>query len=237
MSMITLRKKIIVAIDGYSSCGKSSFAKLLAHELNYLYLDSGAMYRTVTLFAMRSGWINEKFINANILIANLNRMNISFNMNNGDYQTYLNDEMVENEIRGIEVSAIVSEISKIPEIRKHLVQLQQKMGKEKGIVMDGRDIGSVVFPKAEIKIFMTARASVRAQRRFDELRIKGMHANLDEIAKNIGVRDDLDVHRKISPLVQAKDAVVLDNSNMTFEEQMEWFRHLLKQKNLIREDD
>jgi cytidylate kinase len=236
VSMITLRKKIIVAVDGYSSCGKSSFAKLIARVLDYLYLDSGAMYRAVTLYALRHGWINDKIINANMLIANLKHVTISFKINKGENQTYLNDEQVEQDIRGVEVSSVVSEISKIPEVRKHLVQLQQKIGKNKGIVMDGRDIGTVVFPAAEVKIFMTANAAVRAKRRYDELKAKGLGASIDEIAKNIGERDYQDIHRKVSPLVQAKDAVVLDNSTMTFEDQMTWFRQLLKQRNLIPEE-
>jgi CMP/dCMP kinase len=233
--MITLRKKIIVAIDGFSSCGKSSYAKLLARELGYLYLDSGAMYRMVALFALRSGWINEKFIHTEMLVSNLDRIQIAFKINQGENQAYLNNELVEPEIRGAEVSAVVSEVSKIPEIRKRLVHLQQSMGNEKGIVMDGRDIGTVVFPNAEIKIFMTANASVRAKRRYDELIAKGIPANLEEIAGNISERDHLDMHRGISPLVQAKDAVVLDNSDMSFADQMDWFRKLLIQKKLIQE--
>jgi CMP/dCMP kinase len=236
MPMLILKKKIIIAIDGYSSCGKSSFARLLAAELNYLYLDSGAMYRAVALYAWRSGWINEKGIDTDKLIADLDRLHIAFKSSGGENQTYLNNELVENEIRGVEVSTIVSEISKIPEVRKSLVQLQQKMGNERGIVMDGRDIGTVVFPDAEIKIFMTADATARAQRRFDELRTKGITASLEEITRNISERDYQDVHRTISPLTMAEDAVVLDNSKMNFDDQMEWFKQLLEQKNLIREE-
>jgi CMP/dCMP kinase len=235
MPMLTLKKKIIVAIDGYSSCGKSSFARLLAGELKYLYLDSGAMYRAVALYTRRSGWINEKGIDTDKLITNLEGLHIAFKSSGGENQTYLNNELVENEIRGVEVSAIVSGISKIPEVRKSLVRLQQKMGSEKGIVMDGRDIGTVVFPDAEIKIFMTADATVRAQRRFDELRMKGINASLEEITRNISERDYQDVHRAISPLAQAEDAVVLDNSKMNFDDQMEWFNQLLRQKDLILE--
>jgi cytidylate kinase len=171
-----------------------------------------------------------------MLIAGLSRVDISFRMSNGEIQTCLNDEPVEKEIRGVEVSSVVSEISKIPEVRKHLVQLQQKLGIEKGIVIDGRDIGTVVFPKAEIKLFMIADTTIRAKRRFDELRGKGIISNMDEITRNIKERDYQDTHRKISPLVKADDAVVLDNSEMTFDEQMEWFRQILKQKDLILED-
>ncbi len=154
MSMITLRRKIIIAIDGYSSCGKSSYAKRIARELNYLYLDSGAMYRTVALYALRAGFVYEKTIATNNLVTNLHQINISFKNIEGENHAHLNNENIEKEIRGVEVSDIVSEISKIPEVRKRLVLLQQDMGKEKGIVMDGRDIGTVVFPKAEIKLFM-----------------------------------------------------------------------------------
>jgi cytidylate kinase len=233
--MITLQKKITVAIDGFSSCGKSSYAKLIARELAYLYLDSGAMYRVVALFAIRSGWINEKVINTDMLISNLHRIHITFLKSDDEYQACLNEEPVEQEIRGAGVSTVVSEISKIPEVRKRLVQIQQTMGKEKGIVMDGRDIGTIVFPHAEVKIFMTANLDVRAQRRFDELRQKGIPARMEEITANIRERDHQDMNRSISPLIQASDAVVLDNSAMSITDQMEWFRLLLIQKKLIRE--
>jgi cytidylate kinase len=234
MSMIRLQKKIIVAIDGYSSCGKSSFARLIARELDYIHLDSGAMYRAVTFYALQKGCISEKKINIPMLIANLSQIHVSFRNQRGNNYTYLNEEPVESAIRGVEVSSMVSEISKLPEVRKHLVKLQQQMGNDKGIVMEGRDIGTVVFPDAEIKIFMTADTSVRAKRRYDELRAKGMSVSIEEITRNITERDDLDIHREISPLVKADDAVVLDNSHMTFGGQMNWFRELLIRRKLVQ---
>jgi CMP/dCMP kinase len=237
MSMIILRKKIIIAIDGYSSCGKSSFAKRIARELNYLYLDSGAMYRSVALYALRAGWVNDRKVNVTQLIANLQNIQITFMNQGGENLTFLNNENVEKEIRGVEVSDFVSEVSKIPEVRNRLVNLQREMGKGKGIVMDGRDIGTVVFSNAEIKLFMTADADVRARRRFDELQMKGISASLEEIIKNISERDYQDINRGISPLTKASDAILLDNSYMSFEEQMEWFKKLLQVKNLIQEGD
>jgi cytidylate kinase len=234
-SMINLRNKIIIAIDGYSSCGKSSFARRIAKELNYLYLDSGAMYRTVALNAQRSGWINGKKIDFINLIDSLKDIKISFRNLEGENQAFLNDQNVEKEIRGVEVSAFVSEISKIPEVRKHLVLLQQELGKDKGIVMDGRDIGTVVFPKAEIKLFMTADPAVRAKRRYDELKTKGISASLEEITQNINERDFQDINRGISPLTKAIDAILLDNSYMNFEDQMKWFIKLLYNKDLVKE--
>ena len=237
MSMIRLQKKIIVAIDGYSSCGKSSFAKLIARELNYIHLDSGAMYRAVTYYALQNGWINERKIDIAMLIVNLKNVQISFRNQQGVIYTYLNEEPVENAIRGVEVSSLVSEISKLSEVRNHLVQLQQRMGDDKGIVMDGRDIGTVVFPNAEIKIFMTANTAVRAKRRYDELQAKGIPVSIEEITRNITERDELDIHREISPLIKADDAIVLDNSHMTFNEQMTWFGELLKNKELLQESE
>jgi cytidylate kinase len=231
--MVILTNKLIIAVDGYSSCGKSSFAKLIAQYLSYLYLDSGAMYRTVALFAIRNHLIKEFRIDIPALVRQLSHIHISFKTIDGEYYTFLNGENIEMEIRGVEVSSVVSEISKIPEVRAHLVQLQQAMGKDKGIVMDGRDIGTVVFPDAEIKIFMKADTAVRARRRYEELKAKGIEASLEEIRKNINERDYLDMNRKVSPLAQASDAVVLDNSNMSFEQQMEWFRKLLVERGYL----
>lgn len=233
--MIRLRKKIIIAIDGYSSCGKSSYAKLIAHELEYLYLDSGAMYRAVALFGLRKELIRGNEILESDLINSLSNIRIRFANETGGNTTYLNNENIERQIRGAEVSSIVSSVSKISAIRKHLVILQQQMGKDKGIVMDGRDIGTVVFPDAEIKIFMRANPEVRAKRRYDELKEKGMEANLEEIKNNIEERDYLDIHRNISPLRQADDALTLDNSNMTFTEQMDWFKSILIERDLIED--
>ena len=231
--MISLKHKIVVTIDGYSSCGKSSFAKLIAVELNYVYVDSGAMYRAVALYAIRKELVNENKINIDKLSAHLPEIQIRFITHKAENYTFLNSENVEKEIRTIEVSSVASEISKIAQIREHLVQMQQYMGKKKGIVMDGRDIGTVVFPKAEVKIFMKADITVCAKRRYTELKVKGIHASLDEISRNIKERDEQDSNREISPLRQAEDAVVLDNSHMTFDEQMIWFRQLLFQKNLL----
>ncbi|MBN2485831.1 MAG: (d)CMP kinase [Bacteroidales bacterium] len=229
-----LTKKIIVAIDGFSSCGKSTFAKLIANELNYIFIDTGAMYRSVSLFALQNKLAGNGHIDVNTLVRLLPEIRITFRQNaNGKTCTFLNDVNVEDAIRGVEVSKLVSEVSKIKQVRQHLVALQQNMGKEKGIVMDGRDIGTVVFPNAEIKLFMTAGKPVRAQRRFDELRAKGFNVSLDEILRNIEERDYIDMNRKESPLRKAADAIELDNSNMGFEEQMLWFRNLLVQKNLI----
>lgn len=233
--MIRLRKKIIVAIDGYSSCGKSSYAKLIARELDYLYLDSGAMYRAVALYGLRKGLIQDSMIYEEKLINEMKNIQISFKIEGGENTTFLNNENIERQIRDAEVSSVVSPVSKIAAIRKHLVTLQQEMGKNKGIVMDGRDIGTVVFPAAEIKIFMRADPEIRAKRRYDELVEKGMKANLDDVLKNIVDRDYQDSNRSISPLCQAEDALVLDNSNMTFADQMDWFKSILKEKDFIEE--
>ncbi len=233
--MLHLGKKIIVAIDGYSSCGKSSYAKLIARELEYLYLDSGAMYRAVALFGLNNDLIRGNEINIKNLINELPNIRIGFKNERGENTTFLNNKNIEREIRGAEVSSVVSAVSQIPEIRKQLVFLQQEMGKNKGIVMDGRDIGTVVFPEAEVKIFMKANAEVRAKRRYNELIEKGIEANLHAIRKNIEERDYLDTHRKISPLLQAKDAWELDNSTMSFTEQMDWFVSILIEKGLLKE--
>lgn len=218
-------KKITIAIDGFSSCGKSTMAKDLAREIGYIYVDTGAMYRSVTLFAMRNGLFNaDGSIKTDELRQRMNEINISFRLNSetGRPDTYLNGELVEKEIRTMEVSAHVSPIAALPFVREALVAQQQAMGKEKGIIMDGRDIGTVVFPKAELKIFVTASAEVRAQRRYDELKAKGMPADFDDILKNVKERDYIDSHREVSPLRKADDAIELDNSNMTIAEQKAW---------------
>lgn len=218
-------KKITIAIDGYSSCGKSTMAKDLAREVGYIYVDTGAMYRSVTLYAMRNGLFNaDGSINTCELEQMMGEINISFRLNSetGRPDTYLNGELVEKDIRTMEVSARVSPIAALPFVRKALVARQQAMGKEKGIIMDGRDIGTVVFPDAELKIFVTASAEVRAQRRYDELKAKGMPADFDDILKNVKERDYIDSHREVSPLRKADDAIELDNSNMTIAEQKAW---------------
>lgn len=218
-------KKIIIAIDGHSSCGKSTMAKDLAREIGYIYVDTGAMYRSVTLYAMRNGLFNEDgSIKLDELEASMKDINIGFQLNQETSKpdTYLNDENVEQAIRTMEVSAHVSPIAAVPFVRTALVAQQQKMGEAKGIVMDGRDIGTVVFPNAELKVFVTASAEVRARRRYDELCAKGMEANFADILKNVEERDYIDSHRETSPLRQADDAIVLDNSNVTIAEQKEW---------------
>ncbi|MCM1079272.1 MAG: (d)CMP kinase [Bacteroidales bacterium] len=227
-------KKITIAIDGHSSCGKSTMAKQLAKELGYIYVDTGAMYRTVTLHAMRNKLItDDNNVDVDRLRAQMPGIGISFKFNEmtGRPDAYLNGERVEDEIRSIEVSSHVSPIATIPFVRKAMVDIQREMGKEKGIVMDGRDIGTTVFPDAELKIFVTASAEVRAQRRYDELQKKGMPADYDAILKNVQERDYIDSHREVSPLKPAEDAVLLDNSNMTIPEQQEWL--LAKAKALL----
>lgn len=218
-------KKIIIAIDGFSSCGKSTMAKDLAHELGYIYVDTGAMYRCVALYALQHKlFLKDGEINIPELEAAMPNINISFKLNKetGRPDTYLNNENVENKIRTMEVSSHVSSIAAIPFVREALVAQQQKMGKDKGIVMDGRDIGTVVFPNAELKIFVTASPEVRAQRRYDELMEKGMEADYNEILENVKRRDYIDSHRDVSPLRKADDAIELDNSNISIEEQKQW---------------
>lgn len=223
-------KKITIAIDGYSSCGKSTMAKSLAKDLGYIYVDSGAMYRAVTLFALREGLFTEDGIAEKELEKLLPNINISFvnDEATGKPLTCLNGECVENEIRNMEVSSHVSPIAALGFVREALVKLQQLMGEEKGIVMDGRDIGTTVFPNAELKIFVTASAEVRAQRRFDELKAKGEEANYEDILKNVVERDYIDMNREVSPLKKADDAILLDNSNMTIKEQQEWLLNEFK---------
>jgi cytidylate kinase len=217
-------KEIIVAIDGHSSCGKSTMAKQLAQKLGYIYIDSGAMYRVVTLVALRKGFIVDGKPDIQKVISELKNINISFKWDEvlGKNTTFLNGENVEDEIRQLEVSQNVSPISTIAEVRAEMVKQQRKNGKNKGIVMDGRDIGTVVFPDAELKIFMTASPEIRAQRRFLELTEKGEKVDFDEILKNVESRDKIDSTRAISPLKKAGDAIVLDNSNLSRDDQLKW---------------
>ena len=218
-------KKITIAIDGHSSCGKSTMAKELARKLGYIYVDTGAMYRTVTLYAMRNNLFDSQGeVLTDELQKQMGNIKVYFciNKETGRPDACLNDECVENIIRSIEVSNHVSKIAAIPFVREAMVDQQRRMGAEKGIVMDGRDIGTTVFPDAELKIFVTASAKVRAQRRYDELQQKGMPADFDEILKNVEERDYIDSHREVSPLRQAEDAILLDNSDMTIPQQNEW---------------
>ena len=218
-------KKITIAIDGHSSCGKSTMAKDLAREVGYVYVDTGAMYRSVTLYVLRHGLFREDgSVNTDALEQQMADIRISFKFNpeTGRPDTYLNGECVEKEIRSLEVSNHVSPIAAIPFVRTAMVAQQQQMGKDKGVVMDGRDIGTTVFPDAELKVFVTATAKVRAQRRYDELKAKGMPADFDDILKNVEERDFIDSHRKVSPLRKADDAIELDNSHMTIAEQKQW---------------
>lgn len=217
-------KKITIAIDGFSSCGKSTMAKNLAKEIGYIYVDSGAMYRAVTLFALRNNIFTADGIDENRLQSLLPNIIISFGLDSvtGLPYTCLNGENVESEIRNMEVSSHVSPIAALGFVRKEMVKQQQAIGKQKGIVMDGRDIGTTVFPDAELKIYVTASAEVRAERRFKELKGKGQDPNYDEILKNVVERDYIDMHREVSPLRQAEDAILLDNSYMTIQEQQDW---------------
>lgn len=225
-------KKLIIAIDGYSSCGKSTFAKAIARELNYIYIDSGAMYRAVTLYCMRRGYTGNGDLKVNSILEDIKDIHISFVYNPDilEYETFLNSENVESYIRGIDVSSHVSRISQIAEVRTRMVELQRQIGVYKGIVMDGRDIGTVVFPDADLKIFMTASVDIRTRRRFDELRMKNMEVSFEEVKKNIIARDIADENRDISPLRRAEDAIVLDNSRMTVAMQMEWVMRIIKNK-------
>lgn len=225
-------KKITIAIDGHSSCGKSTMAKDLARELQYVYVDTGAMYRAVTLYSLQNGLIEGDKVDVEGLREQMKNIHISFKFNQetGRPDTYLNDVRVEDTIRTMEVSSKVSYIAVIDFVRSAMVAQQQEMGKGGGIVMDGRDIGTTVFPNAELKIFVTASAEVRAQRRYDELTAKGEQCNYEEILKNVQERDYIDSHREVSPLRQADDAIVLDNSNMTIPEQKEWLLDIVKEK-------
>jgi cytidylate kinase len=216
--------KIIIAIDGHSSCGKSTLAKQLAARLHYKHIDSGAMYRAVTLFALQNQLITNQSVQTKQLIAKLPEIHISFTVNfeTQKTETLLNGENVENEIRSMHVSEFVSPVSAIKEIRTAMVKLQQKMAANKGIVMEGRDIGTVVFPEAELKIFMTASPEIRAKRRFNELINKGMDVSYTEILRNLTDRDQADSQRKISPLKKASDSILLDNSNLSHKQQLDW---------------
>lgn len=219
-------KKITIAIDGYSSCGKSTMAKDLAREIGYIYIDSGAMYRAVTLYCIENGLFTKEGINVEKLQEGINDIQISFILNPETQRpmTCLNGKNVEDQIRTMEVSNRVSPVAALGFVREALVKQQQEMGKNKGIVMDGRDIGTAVFPEAELKIFVTASAEIRAQRRYDELKAKGQEASYDEILANVKERDHIDMTREVSPLRKADDAILLDNSNLTIEEQKQWLQ-------------
>ena len=226
-------KKITIAIDGHSSCGKSTMAKDLAREVGYVYVDTGAMYRSVTLYALRHNLFNaDGSVKTAELEQQMPQIQISFKFNaeTGRPDTYLNGECVEQEIRSLEVSSHVSPIAAVGFVRTAMVTQQQQMGKDKGVVMDGRDIGTTVFPDAELKIFVTASAEVRAQRRFDELKAKGMPADYEDILKNVQERDYIDSHREVSPLRKADDAIELDNSHMTIAEQKQWLMDRFQEK-------
>jgi cytidylate kinase len=225
-------EKITIAIDGFSSTGKSTLAKQLANQLGYAYVDTGAMYRAVTYFAMKSGWVSEDVLNTSAIIENLQKINLEFRFNEqlGFAEMYLNNVNIENEIRTIEVSRCVSKIAEISEVRTMLVQQQKQMGNNKAVVMDGRDIGTVVFPDAELKLFMTASAETRAQRRFDELVEKGQMVTFDEVLQNVQERDYIDTNREDSPLVKAKDAIEIDNSSMSKEEQFNLVMIMVNEK-------
>ena len=224
-------KKITIAIDGHSSCGKSTMAKDLAREVGYVYVDTGAMYRCVTLYALRHGLFTDEGIQEEALRKAMPEIQITFRFNaeKGRPDTYLNGELVEDLIRSMEVSNHVSPIATLGFVREAMVAQQQQMGKDKGVVMDGRDIGTVVFPDAELKIFVTASAEVRAQRRYDELKGKDMEADYEEILKNVQERDYIDSHRAVSPLRKADDAIELDNSHMTIAEQKAWLMEKFQQ--------
>lgn len=225
-----MSKKIIIAIDGFSSTGKSTIAKQLAKQLNYIYVDTGAMYRAVTYFALQNELIGEDFFYSEKLIERLEAIQISFKFNEvlGFAEVYLNGENIEKAIRTLEVSKYVSPVATISQVRQKLVEEQQAMGKDRGIVMDGRDIGTVVFPDAELKVFMTATAETRAQRRYKELLERGHNLNYEDVLENVTTRDHIDSTRKDSPLVKADDAVEIDNSNLTIEEQIDTLLDLVK---------
>ncbi len=224
--------KITIAIDGYSSCGKSTMAKDLAKEIGYIYIDSGAMYRCVTLFALENGIFNGNEIDVERLKELLPKIKISFILDEKEKKPLacLNGVVVEDKIRNMNISSRVSPIAALGFVREELVRQQQQMGKEKGIVMDGRDIGTVVFPDAELKVFVTASAEIRAQRRYDELKEKNQEASFDEILNNVKERDYIDENREVSPLRKADDAIVLDNSNISIEEQKQWLLNKYKEK-------
>ena len=224
-------KKITIAIDGFSSTGKSTLAKQLAKHLGYIYVDSGAMYRAVALFAMQNGYISKDYFDVETLVQSLDsvKLHFEFNAELGFAEMFLNNHNVEKEIRTIEVSSFVSKVAEVSEVRAKLVEQQQAMGKDKGVVMDGRDIGTVVFPNAELKIFMTASSETRAQRRFDELQAKGDAVSYDEVLKNVQERDYIDTHREDSPLVKSDDAIEIDNSYLNKQEQFDAVLELVEE--------
>lgn len=227
-------KKIIIAIDGFSSTGKSTVAKQLAKYLGYIYVDTGAMYRAVTLYAMQQGLINTNHFDENELVNQLKNIQITFKFNPdlGFAEAYLNGENVEKQLRTLEVSSYVSKVAAIPEVRYVLVKQQQQLGKDKGVVMDGRDIGTVVFPNAELKLFMTASAEDRAQRRYDELINRGDHVTYEAVLKNVKERDYIDSHREDSPLKKAKDAIEIDNTNLDLQQQFQKILQLVEASSL-----
>ena len=224
--------KITIAIDGYSSCGKSTLAKTLAKSIDYSYVDTGAMYRCVTLYALENGIIKNDQVNKESLVGQLDDISISFQHSEQlkESDAYLNGVNVEETIRGMDISNHVSQISIIKEVREKMVAMQQKMGKETGVIMEGRDIGTVVFPDAELKVFMTASIEVRVKRRYDEMQAKGLHVSVDDVKENVLSRDYEDTHRKHSPLVQADDAVVLDNSDLSEEDQLNFMLKLVEER-------
>lgn len=228
----TNNKKIVIAIDGFSSTGKSTIAKKLANKLSYIYVDTGAMYRAVTYFALENDFIGDDFFNSERLIENLNEITITFKYSDikGFAEVYLNDKNIESDIRTLRVSQFVSPIATLSEVRRKLVEQQQLMGKDKGIVMDGRDIGTVVFPDAELKIFMTASAKTRAKRRYKELLERGHNLSYEDVLENVTNRDRIDSTREDSPLVKADDAIEIDNSDLTIEEQLETILNLAAHK-------
>ncbi|MEO8760533.1 MAG: (d)CMP kinase [Bacteroidia bacterium] len=230
--------KIIIAIDGYSSCGKSTVARALASRLGYAYIDSGAMYRCVTLYALQKGMIKDKVFLDEEIIAILPEVHITFQFNahTKSSDTFLNDVNVERQIRSLEVAEIVSKVSAVKDVRTHMVALQRSMGTGKAIVMDGRDIGTNVFPNAELKIFMTADMDVRISRRLDELNSKGMHVNHEDVKRNLLERDHDDTHRKENPLTKAEDAIILDNTELTKEEQLEFVVKIINDLTLTKDN-
>ena len=224
-------KKIIVAIDGFSSCGKSTMAKTLARETGYIYVDTGAMYRAVSLFCIRNGWMTDSELNTAAIEKHIAEIQLEFRTNeNGKAEMYMNGENIENEIRTLDVANGASKVSTLGAVRRELVRQQQKMGEKKGIVMDGRDIGTVVFPEAELKIFLTASAEVRAQRRWDEMRTKGENVSYEEVLANVIERDFRDQNRDESPLRKAVDAIEIDNTTLHPNEQQEILRQLFERK-------
>ncbi len=223
-------KRIIVAIDGHSSTGKSTVARQLAAELGYAYIDSGAMYRAVTLFAVQKGLIDSGAFDQEGLIQELSQMQIKFAWKNGSNKTFLNDLDVSDSIRTMEISELVSRVAAMPEVRAKMVEIQRSFGLEKGVVMDGRDIGSVVFPQAELKLFMTASAQVRAKRRFDELTAAGQEVSFESVIENLTLRDKMDSKRSISPLIIPEGAIVIDNSEMNQHDQFNMIVQLAKDR-------